>query len=284
MHVYNIYIFIRTYTNKHTYIYIYTFVYGPSKLIITNSKKPTHNIGTHCNTLQHNAALCNTMLQHTAVNHRLMWFSADTRYWDTFQHTATHCNTLQHTAIHCNTLQNTSAHCNTLQHTAIHCKTSKPHELLQFATDARYWVVLQHTATHSNTLQYFQDPRTAAIRCWHTILSRTATHCNAMPYTRNTSNTHELLHFAADTRYWVALQHTATQCHTLEILPKPTNYCNLLLTHDIGSHYNTLQRNAIHSKYFQHPRTAAICCWHTILGLTIPPRILWWKNDDLWSW
>ena len=85
---------------------------------------------THCNTLQHTAALIGDLCRRLIA--------------DSLQHTAAHCNTLQHTATHCNTLQHTAsligdscrrliadslqhaaAHCNTLQYTAAHCRETR---------------------------------------------------------------------------------------------------------------------------------------------------------------
>jgi len=151
---------------------------------------------THCNTLQHTATHCNTL-----------------------QHTATHCNTLQRTATHCNALQHITTHCNTLQHTAIHYNTLQQHTATHYNT-------LQHTTLPCNTLQH-----TATHRDTH---QRVATHCNTLqrtaryynePWCKKGSQIWGLPVSVLAASPWELrpvtlnyskLQHTGTNCHTLQ--------------------------------------------------------------------
>jgi len=75
------------------------------------------HIATHCDTLQHTAALCNTL-------HRvLLAVTEDNPHAQhpCCVHTIPRCNTLQHAATHCNMLQHTEKHCSTPQQIATYC-------------------------------------------------------------------------------------------------------------------------------------------------------------------
>jgi len=127
--------------------------------------------------------------------------------YSTLQHTATHCNTLQHTATHCDTLQHTAtycstrspviqiiaAHCNTLQYTATHC-----YPKLNTNT---------HCTAHCSVLQWAAY---CSVLQWAAII-----HCYALlPKVKHQYTLHSA--FTCGSSDASALQHTATNCNTLQ--------------------------------------------------------------------
>jgi len=156
--------------------------------------------------------------------------------------TATHCNTLQHTATCCNALHHRASHMSwcELQHTATHCNTlqhaaprSAPH-CFAHALCSKQAEIYMWTATHCNTMQHTATHCTrASMHC--NTLQHTASHCTHTPVARKRP------------RFICGLQHTASQCNTLQQTTRP------------GQKYNTLQHTATHCTT---PQPAPLRCTH----------------------
>ena len=142
------------------------------------------------------------------------------------QHTSAHCNTLQHTATHFSTLQHTSAHCNTLQHPAPHFST------------------LQHTSAHCNILvipvvtvctsitlygvaTISRPLKITGFFCKKALQKRLYSAKETYDFEESTHRSHPIgLCSFAHTTHFSTLQHTATDCNTLQQC-----YTVLLYTH-----------------------------------------------------
>jgi len=131
-------------------------------------------------------------------------------------------------ATHYKTLQHIASHCNTLQHSATHSNDNMPAKKRQTATHCNRTAKYQHSTTLGNERQ--------AMCCNCTTLQQTAAH-NSI------------------------LQHTATQCSTLQ----HRNGSPLLQLHHTASHTiphcNTLQHAATHSKDSPRCNSTRTGCW-----------------------
>ena len=151
---------------------------------------------------------------HHAAMHRLRQRAAPKKKCN--KQTATRTTTT-HTLQH--------ADCNTLQHTGCsgiwHRRNSRGKQAFAYGMRPRLTATLtqQHAATHGKTRQH------------------TATHGNTLP-------TH------CNTLQYIALQHIATHCNTLQPI---ATHCNPL--QHIATHCNTLQHTATHCNTLQHIAT-----------------------------